>query len=112
MDAVEFWKAKNKMTDNCKHCFGCLLFDICSMDVQVQVEQCVAIVEQWSKEHPIKTYKDVFLKLFPNALLDSNEYPMSCLWHIGMINICPNHAVIVKHLGCRDCWNREYKELS
>lgn len=36
----------------------------------------VAQVETWAKEHPIKTRKSEFLKLFPNALLESDKLPI------------------------------------
>lgn len=51
---------------------------LCS-DVSVKnIKETISIVEQWAKDHPVKTRQSEFLKLFPNAKkLD------------GIINICP-----------------------
>ena len=31
------------------------------------IEETISKVEQWAKEHPIKTRQNKFLKMFPNA---------------------------------------------
>lgn len=37
-------------------------------DVSVKnIEETVSIVEQWAKEHPVKTRQSEFLRMFPNA---------------------------------------------
>lgn len=69
MDAVKFL---TQLTRFCKMqngiCNDCHIQPMCM--VQMTNEQAISIVEyveQWSKEHPIKTRKSEFLKLFPNA---------------------------------------------
>lgn len=31
------------------------------------IEEMISIVEQWAKEHPVKTRQSEFLRMFPNA---------------------------------------------
>lgn len=35
-------------------------------------EEAVAIVEKWSAKHPVKTRQSEFLKMFPDAMIDSD----------------------------------------
>lgn len=67
MDAVAYFKAYERMCDSFdsknnitgKPCVGCPLDDIgrgCHMnDLTNNAEECVAAVEKWAKEHPVKT---------------------------------------------------------
>lgn len=86
MDAVEYEKYRIKM---CKEmilkkggCGACEMYDVVRLRCRTPASVCmkededyykknVAIVEQWSKDHPIKTRKSEFLKMFPNADIDS-----------------------------------------
>lgn len=72
MDAVEYIKTVNRLCKNrrfykegtCTVGFG---------DYSVEhIEETISKVEQWAKEHPVKTRQSEFLKRFPNAKLDSN----------------------------------------
>ena len=74
MDAVEFFKTVNRLCKNqsCNECpvykNGCMVgFDDDSIKI---IDETVSKVEQWAKEHPIKTRKSEFLKMFPNADID------------------------------------------
>nr|DAO56766.1 MAG TPA: hypothetical protein [Caudoviricetes sp.] len=82
MDAVEFLKQFNRMCkayndDGCKECPAHRYR--CGEEFDEQEEDGVSIVEQWAKEHPIKTRQSEFLKMFPNAQKSSN----------GVLDICP-----------------------
>ena len=91
MDAVAYFKAYARMCDSFdsknsitgKPCVGCPLDDIgrgCHMnDLTNNAEECVAAVEKWAKEHPVKTRQNKLLNLFP--LMDAIED--------GCIEICP-----------------------
>lgn len=73
MDAVEFLKQFNRMckTYNDDRCKECPAFRYrCGEEFDGQEEDGVSIVEQWAKEHPVKTRQSEFLKMFPNASLD------------------------------------------
>lgn len=86
MDAVEYEKYRIKM---CKEtilkkggCAACEMYDlvrqrcrtpasVCMKEDEDYYKKNVAIVEQWAKDHPVKTRKSEFLKLFPNADIDN-----------------------------------------
>ena len=99
MDAVEYFKAYARMCDSFdsknnitgKPCVGCPLDDIgrgCHMnDLTNNAEECVAAVEKWAKEHPVKTRQSEFLKQWPDARL-----------YEGVLEICPNKLIPL----CRD----------
>ena len=111
MDAVEYLKAKNRMTNNCDmNCEDCPLFSLNNgrgipcreMEIKFP-ENDVRIVEKWAKEHPLKTYAQDFFEKFPNALKDHNGIPTSCKRNIYG-GICGG--------GCLDCWNSQMEEYN
>lgn len=79
MDAVEYVKQRKRMCDYyvaCSlcpagQCKGCASLD--------EIPNVVPIVEQWAKEHPVKTRQSELLKLFPNTKIDN----------AGTLCICP-----------------------
>ena len=85
MDAVEFLKQFNRMckTYNDDGCTECPAYRYrCGEEFDEQEEDGVSIVEQWAKEHPVKTRQSEFLKMFPNASVGYN----------GSLVICPSQA--------------------
>lgn len=107
MDAVEFLKQFNRMCkayndDGCKECPAYRYR--CGEEFDEQEEDGVSIVEQWAKEHPVKTRQSEMLKLFPDASIDG-----------GALCICPktlepetyktNSGCLPIRNGveCRDC---------
>ena len=93
MDAIEFIRERNRMCNahkgSCARCpadgNGCLV----SLKSQFCVNEQVKLVEQWSKEHPLKTRQSVFLEQWPEARIDKTT---------GVLTICP--AELTKE--CRD----------
>lgn len=72
MDAVKFIKESKrlcKVQESCEKCVvkigACCLTDIFAEGNSA--EKTVAVVEQWAKDHPVKTRQSEFLKKFPNA---------------------------------------------
>lgn len=106
MDAVEFLKQYSRMVT-----FGVQPFKVPS---NLPYEEIVARVEQWAKEHPVKTRQSELLKLFPEAEMIDDSY----------INICPvriskeykNNEGICRMVGIncdkckRDFWLTEIKD--
>lgn len=103
MDALEFIRERNRMCrsfgDGCHDCPAktkgyCIAFD---------GEEAVPIVEKWAAEHPRKTQQNVFLKQWPNCMIDDD----------GVIGICPrnvdqNYICDLKRFSaCTDC-RREF----
>lgn len=74
MDAVEFFKIVNRSCKN-QGCKTCPAFKdgMCMVapddDAIKNIEETVSKVEQWAKDHPVKTRQSEFLKQFPNATL-------------------------------------------
>lgn len=72
MNAVEFIKTANRLCKNrgcteCPLCKNGACLATCS-DVSVKnIEETVSILEQWAKDHPVKTRQSEFLRMFPNA---------------------------------------------
>ncbi len=62
MDAVEYVKQRERMCDyyiDCDDCPAGYYEGCSSLD---RISELVPIVEQWSKEHPVKTRQSEFLK--------------------------------------------------
>lgn len=84
MDAVEFFKKINRLCKNYKGCSVCPIWKEgrCMVgfddDLIKSIEETVSKVEQWTKDHSVKTRQSEFLKVFPNAnIID------------GVLTICP-----------------------
>ena len=105
MDAVEFFKTVNRLCKNQSGCAKCPIWEkgMCMAgfdDDSVEcIEETISIVEQWAKDHPIKTRQSEFLKIFPKVPMKDD-----------VIDICP--ATVVKglknaahcnHILCEDC---------
>lgn len=74
MDIVEFFKTVNRLCKNqrcCAECpihkngMGCMIK--ADDDSAKSIEETISKVEQWAKDHPVKTRQSEFLKMFPNA---------------------------------------------
>lgn len=92
MDAVEFVKTANRLCRN-RCCTKCPLYKngacmaACS-DVSVKnIKETISILEQWAKDHPVKTRKSEFLKLFPNAEMVNIERTF-CAAHFDSTKKC------------------------
>lgn len=91
MDAVEYVKQRNRMCDYYTNCGDCPAsgFDGCSS--LSSVFKMIPIVEQWVKEHPVKTRQGEILKLFPNT--DKNN---------GVLDFCPQRFGYFRD-NCKCC---------
>lgn len=127
MDAVAYLKAYARMCDSFdsknnitgKPCVGCPLDDIgrgCHMnDLTNNAEECVAAVEKWAKEHPVKTRQSEFLKMWPDAEIGGDGLPnvAPCQLCLGLIHSefpedCESRGLCVE---CRrDFWLAEIKD--
>ena len=112
MDAVEFLKERKRLCEvyfektECKECplenMGCWTADFCADD---SCEKVIAIVEQWSKEHPRKTRQSVFLGQWPETEIDQWGYLMICPKRISAD--CRNRYRNCANRLCPDC-HREF----
>ena len=82
MDAVEYVNQRRRMCDYYATCNKCPASKFQGCATVEVIPKIVPIVEQWAKEHPVKTRQGEFLKMFPNASIGYN----------GTLVICPSQA--------------------
>ena len=86
MDAVEFLRERRRMCNAQDNCGTCPIGIVCDdyfvnhNYFQEKASGMVSTVQQWAKEHPVKTRQSEFLEHYPNARIDQNT---------GALNICP-----------------------
>lgn len=116
MEAVEFFKTVNRYCKNqgCKKYLACR-GDLCMIwpddDSVKSIEETISKVEQWAKDHPVKTRQSEFLKMFPHANINSFTDTF-CVAHFDKTKTCkasaPTDEMCEK---CRDAyWNEEVFE--
>ena len=117
MDAVEFLKQFNRM---CKtyiygSCTECPAYKCrCGDQFDGQEEDGVSIVEQWAKEHPVKTRQSEFLKQWPDAEVGEDGLPVvaPCQLNLELIH-CGSAADCESRGVCDECrrefWMQEVK---
>ena len=90
MTALEFLKERKRICHTYPVCEGCPINDKlvhyddntrrhCNDFLGSDPEEAIEIVGQWVEEHSVRTRQSEFLKIFPNASLDSNR----------IVDICP-----------------------
>lgn len=117
MDAVEYLKAKTRMSGGCfyENCYECVIcisnngrdLDCVEMERQYP-DEAVKLVEKWAKEHPAKTYKSVFLEKFPDAAKEDGV-PVTCV--VAVFGEKKKPEGCYNSITCSDCWNREVEEV-
>lgn len=106
MDAVKFIKESKRLCkaqESCGKCVAqigvCCLTDICVEEHSA--EKAVAVVEQWSKDHPVKTRQSEFLKLFPKATVRNHVLSLCPLFYC--VNFIGTGFQECKGTNCDDC---------
>lgn len=97
MDAVEFYRTFKRMCEK-TDCKDCLLDQKCRPSANVEPEEVVELVEEWAKDHTIKTRQSEFLKMFPDAKINDN----------GILAFCPGafsqkEKYCHKYNKCEEC---------
>ena len=69
-------------------------------------EKCIAIVQEWSDQHPVKTRLSVLKEQYPNARFNKGtEVPYACVRSLYGIE-CPfSGKATISHDDCNKCWN-------
>ena len=111
MDAVEYVKTQYRLCRSKDNCSKCPLQDkencCCIMDTIEYVEKAVQIVEQWAKEHPVKTRQSEFLKMFPNAHKSGRVLDI-CPQDLNIEYMPPKRCENISCSACKtDYWNEE-----
>ena len=123
MDAVEFLKEAKRYCEWCKNttqdgkkrlCDACYFEKLNNIFNLHSMAYCkfVEMVDQWAKEHPIKTRQSEFLKQWPDAEIGYDGLPTvaPCQLNIELLQCdsqedCENRGVCDK---CRrDFWLKE-----
>ena len=112
MDAVEFLKALGRLCNNYLCGDNCPLIDSCDDESDDGYVRKVQIVEQWAKEHPVKTRQDEFFNQWPDAEIGYDGLPTvaPCQLNIELLQCesqkdCEDRGVCDK---CRrDFWLKE-----
>ena len=106
MDAVEFLEQLKKRSKSNPDYYGEEL-----NIAHIEPISLVSQVEQWAKEHPVKTRQSVFLEQFPNAPIYTNTHNVAldpCLVDTALRGHCPTGR------GCdicrREFWMQEVEE--
>lgn len=110
MDAVEFLKGFKRMCeayDKDGFCKNCPAYEYnCCTNFNGQENDAVQIVEQWAKEHPVKTRQSEFLKMFPNARIDDGVIFLGpCA--IDRVEYDSYKCTMNCKKCCRDYWLKE-----
>lgn len=110
MDAVKFILERGRMCKGCERCSECPIGKVkgkyyCDYWEFDHPTEAIAIVEKWSEEHPLKTYKDDFLEKYPNARIGDTGVPVSCVRSVfGSNTACELSS-------CKECWNQPMMEV-
>lgn len=117
MTAIEYLKAKKRMTKrdgycgiDCKDCplsnvnIG---LDLTCGDLEEKYpEKAVEIVSKWAEENPPKTILQDFLEKYPNAELEDDGTPMIHPSSLGFTDLCNGD----NDSHCVECWSRTVEE--
>lgn len=112
MDALKFLEEFDRMCNLYikNYCKGCPRAEspYCGVDGMNKEERAKLIseVEQWSKEHPLRTRLQDFQKKYPNASMEPYGTPAICCIDLGY---CKNDCDLFKG-NCVDCWNMPVEE--
>lgn len=117
MGVLEFIKERNRMchyyNDDPLYlpykCMECPLheYEAGCNTVDGITEDYIAVVEQWSQEHPRKTRQSNLLEMFPTARLDCHGVLMVCPANIDVSNCADDGACANPTIGCDEC-RREF----
>nr|UWI40337.1 MAG: hypothetical protein [Bacteriophage sp.] len=82
-------------------------YGYCNGNASEYVEKSVHIVEQWAKDHPVKTRQSEFLKMFPNAPKSGRVLDI-CPKNLNTEYMPPKRCENISCSACKtDYWNKE-----
>lgn len=107
MDVLKFMKEYRRMCNYYPRCFECPRADEPNCNFEEisdeELENFVNTVEQWSKEHPLRTRLQDLLEKFPKVEIDKEGLPFFCCARLGYVCTCAKST-------CKDCWNMPVEE--
>ena len=113
MDVVEFFSEFRRMCKSTSDCTKCVYHGDRCDNAMERLEGTIAMVGQWSREHPRKTRQDVFLERYPEAQIDDNDVLSVCPAVISPSHRKDGGGCFTIHKKCTDCrrefWMQEVK---
>ena len=109
MDAVEYVKELRRICKSHPACNVCPLNSkFCYIaNMCEDAEKAVKIVEQWAKDHPVKTRQSEFLKMFPKAAKNGRVLDF-CPKDLDIDYMPPKRCENISCSACKtDYWNEE-----
>jgi hypothetical protein len=106
MDIVEFFKTVNRLCKN-RTCGKCPIWKngTCMAnfrdDSVKNIEETISKVEQWAKDHPVKTRQSEFLKVFPKATI--SNHVLSLCPKFYCVNFLGTDFQECKGINCDKC---------
>lgn len=123
MDAVRFIKEINRMCKIIYHDCSDYPLDKVSYcnrkEIQKNGLKAIEIVEEWSRNHPQKTFLQDFLEKYPKAPLESDNTPKVCPYQCGytLETMCGRTSetrcgkyIYKEYRNCIECWNRPMED--
>ena len=98
MDAVEYVKQRRIMCDYYVNCGDCPAGNYEGCASLNEITNLVPIVEQWAKEHPVKTRQSEFLEKWPDAEISDDGLPA--------IAPCQLNVLFIHGKAQKDCEDR------
>ena len=104
MDAVEYLKVLGRLCNNYLCGDNCPLINSCHDESDDGYVRKVQIVEQWAKEHPVKTRQSEFLKMWPDAEISDDGLPSIAPCQLNLELIHGESPEECESRGlCKDC---------
>lgn len=124
MDTVEFFKTANRLCKDqgCKKCPArkegvCMVMRMIRLadNSDESIEETISKVEQWAKDHPVKTRQSELLKMFPDAYLSAITRLLPCSLDKTLKPLrCAKYGYLSTICRCDKCrddyWNEEVAE--
>lgn len=113
MDAVEYLKTLQRMCRSNMECTTCTIYKVIGQGCGLfsagseKLVSTITSVENWAKEHPVRTRQSVFLERYPNARLDDDNVLVVCPRSIEQ-NGCDKFDDHI--LMCSDCRRKYWSE--
>lgn len=121
MDAVKFFKTAKRLCKDqgCRKCPACkegvcMVMSMIRLDDNSvkSIEETISKVEQWAKDHPVKTRQSEFLKKFPDAYLSAITRLLPCSLDRTLKPLrCAKYGYLSSTCRCDKCrddyWNEE-----
>lgn len=117
LTAAEYITTKHRLCAagvGCNHCpINSKKLEVptsCGGWVATHPDEAVAIVEQWGREHPVKTILTDLLEKYPNIKMGVDGLPGFCPYELGLEST--KGCVGDDEVECEMCWNKPLEEVN